>query len=105
LHQHVVHAHGDQVNADGVVHGPFKGQFEFGAHTVGAADQNRLFVAFGYFKQGTKAANTCQHAFAHGFFGQRFDALNQCVTRVDVDTSIFVGKGGRRREVWSFKLR
>jgi hypothetical protein len=100
LHQHVVHAHGNQVNAHGVVHGPFKRQLEFGAHAVGAADQHGLFVAFGYFKQGTKAANARQHAFAHGFFGQRLDAFNQGVARVDVDTSIFVGQGGRGELIW-----
>jgi hypothetical protein len=73
----------------------FKRQLELGAHTVGAAYQHRFLVALGHFEQGTKTANPGQHAFAHGLFGQRFDALDQGVTGNDVDTGVFVGEGGR----------
>ena len=64
LHQDVVDAHGHQINAHGVVHAPFKSQLQLGTHAIGAADQNRLFVALGDFKQRTKTANAAQHAFA-----------------------------------------
>ena len=95
MHQHVVNTHGDQVNAHGVVHIPLKREFELGAHAVGTAHQHRLFVALGHLKQGAKAANTGQHAFAHGFSGQRLNALDQGVARVDVHASGFVGQRGR----------
>ena len=93
LHQHIVDAHGHQINAHGVVHIPFKSQLKFGAHAIGAADQDRFFVVFRYFKQCAKAANTRQHALAHGFFGQGFDAFDQRITSVNVNASVFVGKG------------
>ena len=95
LHQHVVDAHGNQVDAHGVVHIPFKRQTQLGAHTIGAGDQNGFFVALGHFKQRAETANACHHAFTHGFFGQGLDALNQCVARVDVNASVFVRNGGR----------
>ena len=94
LHQHVVHAHGHQVNAHGVMHLPLKSQAQLGAYAVGAADQHRFFVALGYFKQGAKAADSRQHAFAHGFFGQRLDTLDQGIACVNVYAGVFVGKGG-----------
>ena len=94
LHQDVVHAHGHQVNAHGVMHLPLKSQPQLGAYAVGAADQHRLFVALGYFKQGAKAADSSQHTLAHGFFSQRLDALNQGIACVNVNAGVFVGKGG-----------
>ena len=97
LHQHVVDAHGHQVYAHGVVHIPFKGQLELGAHAVGAAHQHWLLVALGHLEQRTKAANAGQHALAHGFLGQGLDAFHQCVTGVDVYACVFVGEGGGGR--------
>ena len=96
LHQHVVHAHGHQVDAHGVVHIPLKREFELGAHAVGAAYQHWLFVSLRHFKQRTEATNTGQHAFAHRLFGQRFDAFDQGVARVNVHACGFVGQGGGR---------
>ena len=91
LYQDVVNAHGDQVNADGVVKAPFKREFEFGADTIRAGDQYRVLVFFGNFKQRTETAQAIEHAFAHGFFGVGFDAFDQRITGVDVYTGIFVG--------------
>ena len=75
------------------MHLPLKRQLELGAHPIRAADQHRFFVIFRHFKQSAKAANAGQHAFTHGFFGQRLDAFNQGVAGVNVNASIFVGKG------------
>ena len=93
LHQNIIHAHGHQVYAHRVVHVPFKGELELGAHAIGAAHQHRLAVALGHFKQGAKAADAGQHAFAHGLACQRFDALDQRITGVDVDTCVLVRQG------------
>ncbi|MPM93357.1 hypothetical protein SDC9_140494 [bioreactor metagenome] len=93
LHQHIVHAHGHQVDAHGVVHIPLECQLELGAHAVGAAHQHRLLVALGHLEQRAEAADAGHHAFAQGFLGQRLDALDQRVARVDVDASVFVGNG------------
>ena len=94
LHQHIVHTHSHQVNADGVMHLPFKRQLELGAHAVGAADQYRFFKLFRHFKHRAKAANACEHAFTHGSFSQRLDAFNQRISRINVDTGVFVADGG-----------
>ena len=45
LHQDVVDAHRDQVDADGVVPVEREGELELGADAVGAGDQDRLAVA------------------------------------------------------------
>jgi hypothetical protein len=37
------------------------------------------------------------------FLGQRLDALDQRVARVDVDTGVFVGEGGRLEFALDFK--
>jgi hypothetical protein len=95
LYQHVVDAHGHQVDAHGVVHVPLEGQLELGAHAIGATDQHRFLVTLGHFKQSAKTANAGQHAFAHGFFGQRLDALYQCIAGINVNAGIFVGQGSR----------
>ena len=57
LHQHIVDAHGDQVDTHGVVHIPFERQLELGADAVGAAHQHRFLVAFRHLKQRTEATN------------------------------------------------
>ena len=93
LHQDIVHAHGHEVDAYGVVHVPLESKLELGAHAIGAADQNRFLVFLGHFKQGAKAADAGQYAFAQRFFGQGLDAFNQRIARVDVNTSVFVGNG------------
>jgi hypothetical protein len=94
LDQHVIDAHGHQVDADGVVHIPLKSQFQLGAYAVGAADQDGLLVALGHFKQSAKTANAGQYAFAHGLLGQGLDAFDQCVASINIDASVFVGEGG-----------
>ncbi|KAG0917388.1 hypothetical protein G6F32_016459 [Rhizopus arrhizus] len=47
LHQHVVHAHGDQVDADRIVAVQLVGQHQLGAHAVGTRHQHRLAVLVG----------------------------------------------------------
>ena len=84
------------------MHLPFKGELEFRAHTVGATDQNRFFVAFRHFKQGAKATNARQNAFAHGFLGQGLDAFDQGVASVDVNACVFVGKGVVHGALWGW---
>jgi hypothetical protein len=75
---------------------PLEGQLELGAHAVGAAHQHRLLVALGHLEQGAEAADARQHAFAHGFFGQRLDAFDQRVARVDVDPRLCSSGGPGR---------
>ena len=44
LHEHVIHAHRDEVDADTVVAVEQEGELQLGANAVGAGDENRLAV-------------------------------------------------------------
>ena len=58
LHDDVVDAHGDEVDADGVVAAGLDGELELGADAVGAGDQHRVLVAARLeVEQGAEAAD------------------------------------------------
>jgi hypothetical protein len=57
LHQDVVDAHRDQVDADGVVAVELEGQLELGADAVGAGHQHRLLVFLRDLEQRAEAAD------------------------------------------------
>ena len=96
LYQNIVGTHGDEVDTDRIVPLQIKGQLELGANAVGTGDQHRLTVALGNFEQSTKATKIAEDALAHGFFGERLDALDQFIARADIDPGIAVGKRLRR---------
>ena len=93
LHEDVVHAHGHQVDAHGVVNIPFKRQFQLGAYAVGAAYQHGVLILFADFHQRAEAAQAAQHFGAHGALGKGFDVFDQLVARIDIDTGIAVAEG------------
>ena len=100
LHQDVVDAHADQVDAHGVVAIQLEGKLELGADAVGAGYQHRLVIFFGNLHQRAEAADAVEHLGTHRAPGKRFDVLDQPVARVHVYTGIAVGKvaafnGGR----------
>ncbi len=66
LHGHVVHAHGDEVDADAVMAAGVDGQAQLGADAVGAGDQHRLAVALRQAHQRAEAADAGQHLRPHG---------------------------------------
>eukprot|EP01092_Planopodium_desertum_P014841 TRINITY_DN7609_c0_g4_i2.p2 TRINITY_DN7609_c0_g4~~TRINITY_DN7609_c0_g4_i2.p2 ORF type:complete len:374 (-),score=160.05 TRINITY_DN7609_c0_g4_i2:543-1664(-) len=101
LHQHVVHAHGDQVDADRIVAVQLVGQLQLGADAVGARHQHRLAVLIGQVEQGAEATQAAHHFRTEAALDQGFDPLDQLVAGVDVDTRITVGEGrrGGRRAV------
>ena len=90
LNQNIVDAHGDEVDADGVVFVPIEGEFELGAYAVGAADEDGIFVFFADFDQCAEAAQITQHFGTHGAFGKRFDVFDQLVACVDVHACVAV---------------
>ena len=92
LHENVVHAHGDQVDAHGVVFVPIESEFELGAHAVGAAHQHGVLVFFADFHQRAEATQTAQHFGAHGAFGKGFDVFDQTVARGYIDTRVAVAQ-------------
>ncbi len=93
LHQHVVDAHADQIDADGVVPPELLGQLELGAHAVGAGDQHRLLVLARQVEQRAEAAQATHHLRPEAALDQRLDAFDQGIAGVDVDTRVAVGHG------------
>jgi hypothetical protein len=67
-----------------------EGKLKFGAHPIGARDKHRLLVALGHFKKRSKATNASKHLRPQCGLGQRLDTVNEGVTRLDVDTGLFV---------------
>ncbi len=91
LHDEVVDAHGDEIDADGCVVAQILRQFEFGADAVGGADEERVVEARGFeIEQRAEAADAAHDAGARGAFGMRFDALDQRVSGIDIDTGLFI---------------
>ena len=99
LDQDVVDAHGDQVDADGVVAAQLLGQLELGADAVGAGDQHRLAVLAGQVEQGAEPAQAAHHLRAEAAPHQRLDPLHDLVAGVDVHARVAVGQGSGRRSL------
>ena len=93
LHQHVVHAHRDQVDADGVVAAQLLRQLELGADAVGAGDQDRLAVLAGQVEQRAESAQAAHHLGPETALDQRLDAFDECVAGIDVDACVAIGQG------------
>ena len=94
LHQHVVDAHGDQIDADGVVAVQLLGELQFGADAVGARDQHRLFVLAGQIEQRAEAAERRPALPGGSCAEQRLDAFDDFIAGIDIDPRIAVGQWG-----------
>ena len=106
LHHHVVDAHRDQVDADGVVAAGVDREAQLGADAVGAGHQHRMPVAGRQLHQRAEAADAGEHLAALRALHQRLDALDELVAGVDVDAGIAIGDAGAfthdysRRAAW-----
>src|SRR5262249_48891948 len=86
----VVHAHGDEIDADAVVDAGRERDLELGADAVGAAHQDRIGEAL---RGGAQAGETPDVGDDLGnprAAGERADAADELVTRVDVDAGLAV---------------
>jgi len=92
LHQHVIHAHRHQVDADRAVPSQREGELQLGADAVGARDQHRLAVFLRDCAQRAKAADAAEHFGPQGAPRERLDRLDEGVARVDIDAGIAIGK-------------
>lgn len=91
--QYVVHAHGHQIDAHGVMAIQGESQLELGADSVGAADQHGIGVpGFRETKQPSKTTDTSKDASPMGRSGQGTDSCDQVFARVNIHTSIAVGE-------------
>jgi hypothetical protein len=92
LHEHVVHAHRHQVDADPVVASERECELQLGADAVGAGDEDRLLVLLRDRAQRAEAAQARQHLRAHGAPGERLDRFDERIPGVDVDARVAVGE-------------
>ena len=105
LHDEVVDAHGDQVDADRVEDAGLDGDLQLGADAVGGGDQHRIAVAGRLeVEQAAEAADFGVGAGPPRRPHQRLDRLDKGVAGVDIDAGI--GIGNRRARLpggcWSW---
>ncbi len=95
LDDHVVDAHGHQIDAHGVVPAGVDRQAQLGADAVGSGHQHGLAVAIErHLDQGAESAQPAQHLAAHGTLHVGFDAFDEFLAGVDIDSSLGVGYRG-----------
>ncbi len=94
LHDHVVDAHRDQVDAHAVVPLGVDRQAQFGADAVGSRYQHRFAVAVErHLDQCAKAADAPEHLGPHRALHARLDPLDKFVAGVNIDPGVAVGHG------------
>ena len=93
LHEHVVDAHRDQVDADRVVAVQDMGELELGADAVGAGYQHRLAVTAGQVEQGAETAQSGHDFLAERACDQRLDAFDDFLAGIDIDAGGAIGQG------------
>ncbi len=81
LHEDVVDAHRDQVDADRVVAVERERELQLGADAVGAGDEHRLAEALADLDQPAEAADAREHFGPHRALRERLDALDQRIAR------------------------
>ncbi len=91
-HQHIVGAHGHQILANLIVAIEIDREFQLGADTVGACDQDRLAITTGQFCKGSKSADTAKLFGASGGASSRGNSLHQFIAGIDVYTRVTIGK-------------
>ena len=93
LHDEVVDAHGDEVDADRVVLARFDGHLELGADAVIGGDQHRIGETGGLeVEQPAEAADLGVRAWPPGRAHQRLDLLDHGVAGIDVDACLGIGE-------------
>ena len=96
-HEAVVHAHGHEVDAHGVVLIELEGELELGAHAVGAGDEHRRLHSRDVgTEEAAEAADVGNDAMRVRAGDHGFDALDQLIAGIDIDTGRGVGVGTGR---------
>src|SRR4029453_16335110 len=85
LSQDIVHPHGDESDADGVVNTAHKRDFELCADAVGGSDQNRMTIGPALkVEQRAEPADAGQDSRQFGFLGNGTDTTDELVAGFDV---------------------
>src|ERR1700730_878546 len=101
LDDNIVHAHGDQVNSNGVVATGVDREPKFCADAVRARNEHGLLVACGDFHQGAEAADAREDFGALRAPNDWLDALDELIARIDVDTGVAVGNSSVNWRIFS----
>ena len=93
MHHQVVHRHGDQIDADGVVAAGLDGDLDLGSDAVIGGDQDRVLEPRPFeVEQAAKAANFGIGAWARGGADQRLDQVHHPVAGVDIHAGLRVSE-------------
>ena len=93
LNQHIIDAHGDQVDADRVMSSQLLCDHQLGADAVGSGNQHGFSIASRWqCEHSAETAQARQHFRTLCSFYEWLDALDEFGASVDVDACIFVGK-------------
>src|SRR3954467_15976576 len=90
LHQNIVYAHRDQVDADRIVPVQLECEFELGANAIGAGNQYGVAVFLRKFEKGANPADACQNALAMCAFGERLYIFDEFVPGIDIYASVTI---------------
>src|SRR5450759_4400447 len=93
LYHQVVDAHGDQIDANGVVAAGLDGDLDLGADAVGGRHQDRIGHAQAFeVEQAAEAADFRVRPGARGGAYQRLDQLHHPVAGIDIDACLRVSE-------------
>ena len=96
LHDEVIDAHRDQIDADRIMAVMVDGELDLGAHAIIARHQQRVFVACrARVKKAAKPAQIRLCAGPTRRLGERANGLHQRVAGSDRDAGMFIGIGLR----------
>ncbi len=106
LHDDVVDAHGDEVDADRVVLARVDGDLQLGADAVIGGDQHRVGEARRLeVEQAAEAADLAIGARPPGRAHQRLDLLDHEIAGIDVDAGLGIGEPVLSRLLIALHLR
>jgi hypothetical protein len=91
LHDYIIDAHGDQIDAHGIVAAGVDREAKFGAYPVGTRYQHWPAIAIQrHFDQGAETAYATYHLAAHRAPHVGLDSFDEFLAGVDIDSSLGV---------------
>ena len=94
----VVHAHRNEVDADGVVATELECELELGADSVGSRHEHRIFDVARDGAETREPPERAEDVLGASRLGKRLDSLNELVARFDVDARVAIGQPRHARE-------
>ena len=88
----IVYAHGDKILTDGLVTVEQLSEHEFGAHAIGAADENRIFhiLERGCGEQAAKSADSTNDLGSIGRLDHLLDRIDRAAALSSIDASVLI---------------